>query len=64
MFLLVGLFEEFLLRGYTQFTLARGIGFWPAAVVMSCAFGLIHLRNEGEQWRGFWPRHSSVSSSA
>jgi membrane protease YdiL (CAAX protease family) len=52
MFLLVGLFEEFLLRGYTQFTLARGIGFWPAAVVMSCAFGLIHLRNEGEQWRG------------
>ena len=27
MFLLVGLFEEFLLRGYTQFTLARGIVF-------------------------------------
>ena len=52
MFLLVGLFEEFLLRGYTQFTLARGIGFWPAALVMSCMFGLIHLRNEGEQWRG------------
>ena len=52
MFLLVGLFEEFLLRGYTQFTLARGIGFWPAALVMSCTFGLIHLRNEGEQWNG------------
>ena len=52
MFLLVGLFEEFLLRGYTQFTLARGIGFWPAALVLSCAFGLIHLRNDGEQWRG------------
>ncbi len=52
MFLLVGLFEEFLLRGYTQFTLARGIGFWPAALVLSCAFGLIHLRNGGEQWRG------------
>ncbi len=52
MFLLVGLFEEFLLRGYTQFTLTRGIRFWPAAVVMSCMFGLIHLRNEGEQWRG------------
>ncbi|MFZ1142211.1 MAG: CPBP family intramembrane glutamic endopeptidase [Candidatus Sulfotelmatobacter sp.] len=52
MFLLVGLFEEFLLRGYTQFTLTRGIGFWPAALVMSCMFGLIHLRNEGEQWRG------------
>ncbi len=52
MFLLVGLFEEFLLRGYTQFTLARAIGFWPAALVLSCAFGLIHLRNGGEQWRG------------
>jgi membrane protease YdiL (CAAX protease family) len=52
MFLLVGLFEEFLLRGYSQFTLARGIGFWPAALVLSGAFGLIHLRNGGEQWRG------------
>jgi membrane protease YdiL (CAAX protease family) len=52
MFLLVGLFEEFLLRGYTQFTLARGIGFWPAAIVLSCSFGLIHLRNGGEQWPG------------
>jgi len=52
LFLLVGLFEEFLLRGYTLFALSRGIGFWPAAVVVSCMFGLIHLRNEGEQWRG------------
>jgi uncharacterized protein len=52
MFLLVGLFEEFLLRGYLQFTLGRGIGFWPAAVTLSCGFGLIHLRNEGEQWTG------------
>ena len=51
-FLLVGLFEEFLLRGYTQFTLTRGIGFWRAAIVLSCIFGLIHLRNGGEQWRG------------
>jgi uncharacterized protein len=51
-FLLVGLFEEFLLRGYAQFTLARGFGFWPAALVLSGLFGLIHLRNGGEQWRG------------
>ncbi|HTW59057.1 MAG TPA: CPBP family intramembrane glutamic endopeptidase [Terriglobales bacterium] len=51
-FLLVGLFEEFLLRGYLQFTLARGIGFWPAAAVLSSTFGLIHLRNGGEQWSG------------
>ena len=53
-FLLVGLFEEFLLRGYTQFALARGIGFWQAAVVLSCLFGIIHLGNEGESWRGAW----------
>jgi len=52
MFLLVGLFEEFLLRGYSQFTLARGVGFWPAAIVLSSAFGLIHLRNGGEQLSG------------
>lgn len=52
MFLLVGLFEEFLMRGYSLFTLARGLGFWPAALTLSCAFGLIHLRNEGEQWPG------------
>jgi len=51
-FLLVGLFEEFWLRGYSQFTLARGIGFWPAALVLSCGFGLIHLTNGGEQWPG------------
>ena len=51
-FLLVGLFEEFSFRGYSQFTLARGIGFWPAALVLSCLFGLNHLRNEGEQWKG------------
>ena len=51
-FLLVGLFEEFLLRGYSQFTLARGIGFWPAALGLSCAFGLIHLKNEQEHWPG------------
>jgi len=52
MFLLVGFFEEFLLRGYSQFTLARGIGFWPAAIVLSCVFGLIHMRNGGEDWPG------------
>lgn len=52
MFVLVGLFEEFLLRGYTQFTLARGVGFWPAAITLSCAFGLAHLRNNGEHWTG------------
>jgi membrane protease YdiL (CAAX protease family) len=52
MFLLVGFFEEFLLRGYSQFTLTRAIGFWPSAAVLSCVFGLIHLQNAGEQWPG------------
>lgn len=51
-FLLAGLYEDFLLRGYSQFTLARGIGFWPAALTLSCAFGLMHLRNGGEHWPG------------
>jgi membrane protease YdiL (CAAX protease family) len=51
-FLLVGLFEEFLLRGYVQFTLARGIGFWPSAVLLSCLCGTMHLRNKGEAWNG------------
>jgi membrane protease YdiL (CAAX protease family) len=52
MFLAVGLFEEFSFRGYPQFTLGRGIGFWPAAIALSCTFGLFHLTNEGEQWPG------------
>jgi CAAX protease family protein len=51
-FLLVGLYEEFLLRGYSQFTLARGIEFWPAAVVLSAGFALLHRRNDGETWAG------------
>jgi membrane protease YdiL (CAAX protease family) len=51
-FLLVGFFEEFLARGYTQFTLAQGIGFWPTAVLLSIGFGAIHLGNEGEAWIG------------
>jgi len=52
MFVLVGFYEEFLLRGYSQFTLSRGIGFWPSALVLSGAFALMHLGNEGEQWPG------------
>src|SRR5258708_33719897 len=47
-FIIVGLFEEFLFRGYTQYTLGDSIGFWPAAVVLSCSFGAVHLGNPGE----------------
>ena len=51
-FLLVGLVEEFLFRGYTLFTLCRGLGFWPAAALLSTGFGAIHLNNHGEAWTG------------
>lgn len=47
-FLLVGFFEEFSFRGYMQATLGSGIGFWPAAILLSLAFGAIHLGNSGE----------------
>jgi membrane protease YdiL (CAAX protease family) len=47
-FLFVGLSEEYLLRGYLQYTLSRGIGFWPAAVITSSLFAAIHLFNSGE----------------
>jgi membrane protease YdiL (CAAX protease family) len=47
-FLLVGLAEEMLFRGYLQFALARLIGFWPAAVVLSVLFGMVHLHNSNE----------------
>jgi len=51
-FLLVGLSEEFRFRGYPQFTLARGIGFWRSAILFAAFFGMIHLGNEGEDWVG------------
>jgi CAAX protease family protein len=51
-FVLVGLFEESLFRGYAQYTLGSGIGFWPAAFVLSGLFGATHLSNPGEGWVG------------
>jgi len=47
-FILVGMFEEFSFRGYMQSTLQSGIGFWPAAIILSIGFGAIHLGNSGE----------------
>ena len=63
-YILVALFEESFTRGYLQFTLTRGLsglyrrrfsesratacGFWTAALILSCAFGLGHKSNEGE----------------
>ena len=51
-FVCVGFFEEFLFRGYAQFTLATGVGFWPAAAALSAAFGAMHIRNTGEDLAG------------
>ncbi len=63
-FVLVGLLEEYLTRGYVQYTLTRGLaglyqrafktshsvtlGFWTAAVIFSILFGLSHGNNPGE----------------
>jgi uncharacterized protein len=51
-FVLIGLEEEFRYRGYGLFTLASGIGFWPAAVVLSAVFGYSHSGNVGENSLG------------
>ena len=48
MFVCTGIFEESLLRGYLQYTLTRGIGFWWGALLMSILFGAIHGNNHGE----------------
>jgi uncharacterized protein len=63
-FVLVGLLEEYLTRGYIQYTLTRGLaglyqrvfktrnsvalGFWTSAVIFSILFGLSHSNNPGE----------------
>jgi hypothetical protein len=44
----VALLEEVTFRSYPLYTLADGIGFWPAAVIMSLLFALAHVHNPGE----------------
>jgi membrane protease YdiL (CAAX protease family) len=51
-FLVVGLDEEFVFRGYLQFTLTTGMGFWPTAILLSLLFGLAHAGNPGESPAG------------
>jgi len=51
-FLLLALGEEFLFRGYAQYTLATGMGFWPAALVLAALFGASHyFLKPMESWR-------------
>ena len=51
-FILVGLAEEFAFRGYLQYTLTTGMGFWPSAILLSSIFGLAHAGNPGESKGG------------
>ncbi len=53
-FIIVGLGEEFAFRGYLQFTLTTGMGFWPAAILLSALFGLAHAANPGESKFGLF----------
>lgn len=52
LFLMVGFFEEFLMRGYSQWVFSQGMNFWPAAALLSVAFGAIHSGNSGEAKTG------------
>ena len=47
-FIGTGFFEESLLRGYLQYTMTRGVGFWWGALLFSFLFGFIHSSNPGE----------------
>jgi uncharacterized protein len=49
-FLLLGVAEEFTFRGYALQSLAEGIGFWPAAVVMCGIFGFLHFLKPNDGW--------------
>jgi uncharacterized protein len=51
-FLITGVFEEFLLRGYSQWVLSKGMNFWPTAALLSASFGAIHGANPGEAKTG------------
>jgi membrane protease YdiL (CAAX protease family) len=49
-YLLVGMGEELWFRGFPLAVLSRQIGFWPAAAILSLAFGFAHGFNPGEDW--------------
>jgi hypothetical protein len=67
--IVVGFLEEYLFRGYMQYTLMRGVwgvaeriapratkrtAFWIAATIMSLAFAGLHLMNGGENVFGIF----------
>lgn len=48
--LLVGIAEEYWFRGYLLQSLARGIGFWPAAIATTLVFAGLHLTKNDENF--------------
>lgn len=49
--LAIGFTEEIVFRGYPQATLTSGMGFWPAAILISVAFGALHyFTKSDERW--------------
>src|SRR5215469_9121871 len=52
--LVIGVVEEFTFRAYLLRTLAEGIGFWPAAALLSFGFGALHYFTKPyERWEDF-----------
>ena len=52
--LLIGFAEELQFRAYLLATLADGIGFWPAAALLSIGFGALHyFFKPHERWEDF-----------
>lgn len=50
----IGVAEEIAFRGYMLRTLADGIRFWPAAILLSIAFGALHYFGKPfERWEDF-----------
>lgn len=51
-FLITGICEEAVFRGYLLGTLQKGLGFWPATTISSVLFAVVHLSNHGERAAG------------
>ncbi|MBZ5525538.1 MAG: CPBP family intramembrane metalloprotease [Acidobacteriia bacterium] len=56
--LAIGFTEELVFRAYPQYTLASGMGFWPAAALISFAFGALHYFTKPQER---WTDWASVS---
>jgi CAAX protease family protein len=55
--LAIGFAEEYFFRGYPLFTLMQGMGFWPAALLISFLFGALHYFTKSHE---SWPDWAST----